>query len=401
MWPRHRAVEHLPHILVDASSLRGESGFRGIGRYIYDLLYGLAATEREWSPSMRISVLRDIAYDPRRAVSTDLIAAAEDGMRVPRIKDWPLTAKRWLLLGRITRAVGADVVHLTQARGVPFYKTIPRVVTCHDLIPLHYPREYLPTASLHASRYLRELHRFRTATRVVAISERSREDLALLHVRPERIDVVPNGIDLRQWSPEPKPADAARLAALGLGDTPFVVYVGFCDPRKNVPVMLRALAEARRNARVVLAWAGELPRRTQRRMFAQAKAAGLEKEAMRLLGFVSADDLALLYRHARALVFLSRREGFGLPVAEAMASGCPAIVARASGSDDVAGDAGVVLDADDVRGAAAAIARLSSNPEERARLAAAGLERVKKFGREEMARGYVRVWERVASEAKG
>jgi len=111
---------------------------------------------------------------------------------------------------------------------------------------------------------------------------------------------------------------------------------------------------------------------------------------VRFLGFVADADLAALYRAAVALLFLSRLEGFGLPVAEAMAAGCPAIVSRASGSDEVAGDSGIVVDADDTPAAAKAISRLARSPEHRAELGRRGRARVPTFDRREMARGYVK-----------
>jgi glycosyltransferase involved in cell wall biosynthesis len=124
-----------------------------------------------------------------------------------------------------------------------------------------------------------------------------------------------------------------------------------------------------------------------------ARASGVF-EGVRFLGYVPDEDLAALYRRAGALLFLSRLEGFGLPVAEAMAASCPSIVARDSGSDEVAGDAGIAVDADDHRAAADAILSLTRFEESRKSLVTKGLARVSIFDRREMARAYVRSYQR-------
>ena len=111
-----------------------------------------------------------------------------------------------------------------------------------------------------------------------------------------------------------------------------------------------------------------------------------------LLHTGSGDDLAILYRNALAHLFVSRLEGFGISVAEAMASGCPVIVAKRSGADEVGGDAVLKIDQGDHVAAARGIVRLASDPAERARLTAAGLSRARVFDRASMARGYVHVW---------
>ena len=207
--------------------------------------------------------------------------------------------------------------------------------------------------------------------------------------------MVPNGIHLAQWSSPAGAEDVLRRARLGVGARPYLFYVGYCDFRKNVRAMLETLAIARRSVDVELVWAGDLPPAKLEAMKLLARQNGVDG-AVRFLGFVADPDLAALYRGAVALLFLSRLEGFGLPVAEAMAAGCPAIVARSSGSDDVAGDAGIIVDPDDVLAAAEAAVRLARSGDAREELVRRGRERVGRFDRREMARGYVRSYLRAA-----
>lgn len=384
-------------VVLDATPLRGSSGHRGIGRFIYDLLHGLAEIRDEWGDRMRIRVVEDLRWSSLTAhdVSSDL---AERLFAARGSEGKSLVHRRRLALDRGARHVGADLLHMPEALGTPVTRLVRRVVTCHDLIPLRMPREYLGFGADRVMQPIADARRYRNAERIVAISERTRTDLhELLHLPLSRIDVVPNGIDSSHWSPIEAPSDRARLDALGIGRRPYVVYVGYWDDRKDVPTMLRAVAAARKRADVDLVWAGHFTDRDRqklRRYLARHRVLDAFAD-VKMTGFVSADDLAILYRHAVAHLFLSRLEGFGLSVAEAMASGCPVIVAKNSGADEIGGDAVSAVAPGDAHAAAEAIVRLAGDHAERRRRQDAGLARAARFGRTAMARGYVDVWQRV------
>lgn len=399
-----------PRVMIDATALLGETALHGIGRYVADLLHGLAATRADWEHDIAVEALMDLPLARDARVTTDLVAAAEATSRGERSPEWLTVARRWVTLGRIARARRASAIHLPHTRGLPLVLPLRSIVTCHDLIPLEYPAEYIGSPVLHAWRYARDWHRYRMPTRVVAISEKTRQALSLLRVPPERIDVVPNGIHMEQWSlSEPRPRAGVRFSS-GPGlrvptaepvtaprSRPYVLYVGYCDYRKNIHKMLETLAIVRRSLDVDLLWAGKLPGARIEGIRREAQELGV-LENVKFLGFVPDRELADLYRGAIALLFLSRLEGFGLPVAEAMASGCPVIVANGSGSDAVAGSAGIVVDPDDAVAAAAAV-ELLSRPENRHRYARLGQERVVRFDRRNMARGYIESYHRALGRA--
>jgi glycosyltransferase involved in cell wall biosynthesis len=363
---------------------------------IFDLLHGLEATRSEWSRDLRIRVLQDLRWS-RADVSDELVSSAEKMFAARGTERDSLVQRRRFLLDRRAHAAGAELLHLPEALGTPVSHRVKRVVTCHDLIPLRMPQDYLRGVN----RLLRpsiDGRRYKRADCVVAISERTRNDLSeVLGISRASVDVVPNGIDLSQWSPTPVANDDERLRALNVGDRPFVLYVGYWDARKDVPALLRAMAEARRTHDIDLVWAGHFNELDLTKMRRYLKREGVLEQlaSVRFTGFVSADDLAVLYRHAAAHAFLSRLEGFGLSVAEAMASGCPVIVVRGSGADEVGGDAVIQIAPGDASAAARAIVAVASEGSERARLREAGLLRAKQFGRVEMARGYVDVFRRV------
>jgi glycosyltransferase involved in cell wall biosynthesis len=387
-------------IALDATPLRGGSGHRGIGRFIYDLLHGLSALHAQWAHSFRIRVIHDLDWrgprwteDPAEAAETLFAARASAGDALVHL--------RRLTLDRAARHLGADLLHMPEALGTPVTRRVRRVVTAHDLIPLRMPAEYLRGSKRFTQRAV-DARRYQSADRIVAISAHTKADLhQLLEVPLDKIDVVPNGIDVSHWGAAERAGDRARLEALGVGRRPYVLYVGYWDDRKDVPTMLRAVAEARALTDVELVWAGHFGERDLFKLRKYVARHGVSEHfaAARQIGFVSADDLAVLYRHAHAHLFLSRLEGFGLSVAEAMASGCPVIVAKDSGADEIGGAAVIAVPQRDAHAAARAIVQLGRDPEERRRRREAGLARSAQFSRETMARGYLDVWRRVLASA--
>lgn len=377
-------------VFLDATPLRGSSGHRGIGRFIYDLLHGLADTREEWGKTLCIRVVHDLDWrgclveDDPRAAAEMLFAARGSSSNA-------LVHRRRTVLDLSAAVLGADLLHLTETLGTPITRRVTRVVTCHDLIPLRMPQQYLDRFQ-RVTQPSVDTRRYARANRIVAISKRTKRDLCEILGLPARtIDVVHNGIDLSQWQ-KSFDNDAARLAALGVHDRPYVIYAGYWDERKDVPTMMRAAARAN----VQLAWAGHFTDRDLAKLHKYLAAEGVLEllPNVKLLGFVSADDLAVLYRHAHAHLFLSRLEGFGLSVVEALAAGCPVIVARDSGADEIGGDAVLAVEQGDAAAAARAIVSLRDQAE-RARLQQIGRARASQFDRVTMARAYVDVWRSV------
>lgn len=379
-------------IVIDGTPLLGSSRHRGIGRVVYDLLHGFEEIRDRWADDLDLRVVTDLGV--RRAMIDRPAEAAEVLLHSPGKRGRGLVRFRRLLLDGFAASAGAKLLHVTEALGTPLTRRVPRLVTCHDLIPLQLPREYLMWGPQRWTRHSIDMRRYSAATRLVAISERTRRDMArLLELGATPVDVVPNGIDLAHWSPTVRPSDAERLSALGLS-RPFVLYAGYFDHRKDVPAMMRAVAEARRSVDVELVWAGHFSERDQRQFHAFLRREGLldELTRVRFVGFVTGEDLAVLYRHAVAHLFLSRLEGFGISVVEALSAGCPAIVARDSGADEVGGDAVTVVDQGDHAAAARAIVELHRGVSKEAR--ERGFARARTFSRAAMATGYIDAYRR-------
>jgi glycosyltransferase involved in cell wall biosynthesis len=217
-----------------------------------------------------------------------------------------------------------------------------RATTVHDLVPLRHPEWVEPeTVRMHGPKYE---HAARTCDRIFVNSRfTGGEVVELLGVPQERVVVAYPGID-PVFTAQGEPAD--------LGG-PFVLAVGTLEPRKNLPALVAAFARLReRRPELTLALAGlegweERP---------------LQAEGVRLLGFVSDEELARLYRGAAAFAYPSRFEGFGMPVAEALASGVPAVVSSHPSLDEACGDAATRVDPEDTSAFAGALERALDEP---------------------------------------
>ena len=223
------------------------------------------------------------------------------------------------------RADGADVLHCPTFRG-PFSSRQPLVVTVHDLAVLRYPEWF--------NRWTRTYSRLavprvaQAADRLIAVSEFTKRELVeLLAVPPEKIRVVPNAVE-DVFTPDGPRAE---------GD--YVLAVGTLEPRKNLPRTAQAVE-------------GEL------RVVGEVGWGNVEPPAHVVrLGRVGDEELAALYRGARCLVYTSLYEGFGIPVAEALACGCPVVTSAGSAMEEAAGDGATYVDPTDVDSIREGIAR--------------------------------------------
>jgi glycosyltransferase involved in cell wall biosynthesis len=221
----------------------------------------------------------------------------------------------------------ADVLHCPTFRG-PFRAAQPLVVTVHDLAVLRHPEWF--------NRWTRTYSRIAVprvvaaAHRVIAVSEFTKRELvSLLGTDAAKIRVVPNAVE------DVFTADGPRAE----GD--YTLAVGTLEPRKNL-------------ARIAQAVDGEL------RVVGARGWGGIEPpRGVTWLGDVSDEELAALYRGAKCLVYASLYEGFGIPVAEALACGCPVVTSLESPMAEFAGDAATYVDPEDVDSIRAGIQRVA------------------------------------------
>jgi glycosyltransferase involved in cell wall biosynthesis len=386
-------------VLFDLSVLKTRARVRGIGRYVADLARGFVRV-RQPHDSMHVLAVEDLGWFGTSVISDDLTAALDRLERSERQTHVAWAYQLRLGLARAARAARADLVHTGHPNATPLGKCrCPRVTTCHDLIPLRFPDKYLGYRDgYRRGRQWLDFRRFHSADHVIAVSESTANDLiTLLGVDSRRITVVYNGVDLRKWSSDPSAEDRAIRDRHDLCDGSYVLFVGNCDWRKNSGGMLRAisaLARRRPDSTPILAWAAELDELDAARVRSQARELGIERE-LRLLGFVPDAELAALYRGALGSLFVSRSEGFGYPVVEAMATGCPVITSDRSSMAEIALDAAIQVNPDHGEAIADAIDALAQRSGERARLREKGVQRAAHFSLERMAEETLSVYARV------
>jgi glycosyltransferase involved in cell wall biosynthesis len=277
------------------------------------------------------------------------------------------------LLGPLGLRAGVELMH-SLASTSPAWGPYRRVVTVHDLIYARFPEAHAGIRDK-GMRVLVPLGVLR-AHRVTADSESTRRDLIeLLHVRPERIDVVPLGLGSVKRAQAPGEADTR--ARFELGARPVLLTLSAKRPHKNLAALIGALARIPAERRPVLVLPG-YPTAHERELRERALSAGVGED-VRFPGWASDEEIEGLWALAAAFVFPSLYEGFGLPVLEAMARGVPVACSNASSLPEVAGEAALLFDPRDESAIAASIERLLGDPAEAARLRAAGLERVRAF----------------------
>lgn len=314
-----------PLVLVDVRMARRRR--TGVARYAGELRAGV---ERAAPGDLRVVFVSGPPGLPRRNRLTSVGNLVID-----------LT---WTHLGlpALAAARRASLIHAA-FNWAPVLAPCPRVVTVHDLswerLPADYPAGF--------RRYARLFTRLsaRRARVVIAVSAATGADLVdLYRVPSSRITVVPHGVQI------PPVSDVAR--------DDVILHVGEFEPRKRVPTLIHGHARYWANGgrhRLVIAGAGGSDDGAVRR-------AAMENPGCDLRGFVSDAELAQLYARATLAVTLSRHEGFGLPVLEAMAAGCAVMVSDTPALVEVAGEPALVIDDVSVDGVARALDGALGNP---------------------------------------
>jgi glycosyltransferase involved in cell wall biosynthesis len=384
-------------VLIDMTALNTPSRERGIGRYVKGLCRALA--ESASAQGLSLAGLVRHRGSVRGAIDAALQFNGDPRIEVSTCQYQRHKLERRLFLGTLAQRSGARLLHLPDPPGTPIDMRLPRIVTCHDLIPLVLAHDYLaPIPGARALQWLRDFARYRTARRVIAISESTRGDLVrYLGMAPERVDVVHSGVDHDRFSAVPVAGERERVV-LRLGfDAPFLLCLGASDARKNLPLLVRAYGRSRVAADAQLVFAGPISPRQRQRLLRAIQQAGVAGR-VHILGYVDDALLVGLFRHCLAYVFPSCYEGFGLPILEAMACGAPTLTSTLSALGEVAGDAALSLPSLDEETLATGIARIVSDASLRSSLRERGLVHVKAFTWQRCAQQTLACYERALAE---
>ncbi len=367
-------------IAIDARWIFPE--ISGIGSYTRELIAHLAELDADNDYTILFS---DQSLLDRTVAETRLAHAKN--FRTLRLPFGVFSVRNQFQLPGLIAKHGFDIFHSTNYM-IPF-AAFPRhrrgrtasVVTIHDVIPMIFPH-HAPRSRKSRMYPLYRRIMLEVGARADAIitdSDASRNDiLKHLLIAPEEADKV-KSIHLGVSGGSIDSAGAQDRAARAGNCTRQILYVGRFDPYKNVPVLVEAFAAAKKQCPfpISLVIVGQPdPRYPEASQLADRL--GLA-DAVSWTGYLSDAELAAAYAGADLLVHPSRYEGFGLQVADAMACGLPVVCSNGGSLAEIAGDAAIVLDPDDVRGFGDAIVRVLSTPSLAADLSARGKRRASGF----------------------
>ncbi len=271
---------------------------------------------------------------------------------------------------------------------------VPVVVTCHDLLAVRGALgENTDCPASLTGRFLQRwiLSGLRHATVVACVSRATASDAERLVKRRSdrpRIDIVSLGLNYpyQKLSPELARAQLAKIDRFDV-DLPFVLHVGSNQPRKNRDAVLRIFARCKEKWNGRLVFAGD---RLNAELMSLAQTLGVANRVTQLEN-PDSSLLETLYNCAAALLYPSRFEGFGWPIIEAQACGCPVICSDSGPLPEAAGEAGLFHDVADEEGFAADLLRLT-DPQERARWREKSLQNAQRFSTKNMIAQYIDIY---------
>lgn len=370
-----------PRIGLDARMVDTQAS--GLGRYARELVRRLPAL----APGADFVVIK------RQVMAGERLADAPNATEVviPGLLDHPAN----LLSAVPLTTLGLDLYHSLHHFLPPGLRVAHALMTLHDLIWVEHAdltfagRWAWPKARANQLYGTATMwHALRRADHVVAISAWSRDRaVARFGTPPERFTVIHHGVDHARLAPAGPHREPVEPVLLSLGNS---------KPYKNLPTLLDAFAAvARRHPDTSLALVGRGDSVPELRR--QAERLGITRQ-VHWTGMIDDAEVLRLMREARALVFPSLIEGFGFPLVEAMAAGCPVVTSDIPVIEEVVGEAALRVPPTDTAALTAALERILGDPALRASLREKGLARARHFQWDEAARKTLRAYRTAAPE---
>lgn len=406
-------------IVVDLQSCQSGSRYGGIGRYSMNLVQAMARNAGSHDLHLVLSnQMPDGIADIYNSIDTlipksnihffQVPGAVSDAMpeNIFRARAAELIRENFIF------SLRPDIVHVTslfEGLGDDVTTSIGRfcdgvttAVTLYDLIPLVESEKYL-TNEISKNHYFRKIDDLQNAGMLLAISEYSRiEAIQELGISPDRVTNISSAID-KKFKPWKVPVDIEKIIKHKYGITrKFLMYTGSFDQRKNHEALIKAFAalpiETRKEYQLLIVgngWPG---------IYAHlewiANGVGLSKDDILFAGKVPDDDLLPLYNLCFLFVFPSLREGFGLPVLEAMSCGVPVIGSNSTSIPEVLGTNKAMFDPTNINSISNKIYEAITDSEFRHYLIEHGLEHAKGFSWDASAKKAINAFE-ASYDARG
>jgi len=342
------------------------------------------------------SALRSIIGSRFHPVSFDALTSRE-GTKTARERAMTLVHDVWWMQSGVehaARTAGAALLHVPVPLG-PVRSRVPVVVTIQDIAVLRFPDKFRLWSRHFANFVLPRVAR--NARSIIAPSLATKSDLVnALGIPDERVMLIPNGVG-EEFTPRALADDRVqRLRARHRLPERFLFTVGALEPRKNIVRLLHAVHRLRAapdTSDIKLLHAGPpgwLASDVRETMIALKL-----QDAVRFLGYIDTEDLATLYAAATVVVYPSLFEGFGLPVAEALACGAAVITSNTSSLPEVGGDAAMLVDPLSIESIATAISKLWTDDQARAEMSRRGIVHASRYSWTRTARETAALYDRL------
>ncbi|MDP3975269.1 MAG: glycosyltransferase family 1 protein, partial [Candidatus Jorgensenbacteria bacterium] len=311
---------------------------------------------------------------------------------LPRV-NWRIPNKlldlsfHYLNFPKVDRFVRTDLIFSPHFNLLRMSPTVRRVITFHDLSFVRFPKFFSPRKRLwHAMQDIRT--QARTASRLIAVSEFTKTDLVhYFGIPPEQIAVIHSGVNRRYRELPPRDFSLLRFRAVKNLVHPFILAVGTLEPRKNLVGAIRAfniLKERSVHRDLEFVMVGRLGWLYDE-VLKEVRASPYRKY-LRLWGAATANEILMLYNSADVFCYPSFLEGFGFPVLEAQACGCPVVASTGGSLPEVLEESALLVGPEQHEALAEALHAVLTDEGEAARLKAAGFVNVGRFSWERAAR---------------
>jgi glycosyltransferase involved in cell wall biosynthesis len=387
---------HGLHVAINAHLVSFGQTYRnaGVSRYTYTLLEGLSRADSQ----QRYVVF--INRDEAETASGGMLTASGRVELVPGSWSTKRPAQRVLweqtTLPEELRRRHVDVFH-SPVNVLPLRLRCASVVTVLDLAFLHYPQYFRPARRVYQRTFT--TNSARRATLVVTIAHSTeRELIERFRIPAERIRVIHPAIDA-DYQPQRDPGHLAEFRARHDLPEHYLLFLGTLEPRKNLQTLVEAYARLRaleeNTPSLVLAGAKGWYYES---LFERVRTLGLERH-ITFAGYVSRDEQPLWYAGADLFIYPSVYEGFGLPIAEALACGTPTITSNVSSMPEAGGPVAIQVDPDDAEGLAHAMRRVLADPMAHERALIEGPRWTRQFAAERMVAEYMETYREAAALA--
>ncbi len=380
--------------------------YSGVSWYTLDLLTAILTADRENQYFLYYNSFKDLSErlpkfsQPKIKIFSTKFPNKIFNYFLQKIFSWPKLDKifpSWEGFGE-GFANKIDVFWSPHINFSSFSKDCKKILTVHDISFLLYPEFFSWRKNLwHRLIGLEKM--MENSDIIIAISKNTKSDIIKkFNISPEKIKVVYPGVGAQFKKILPNDLQKMREKY----DLPekFIFNIGSFEPRKNIAGLIRAFDAAAKEIKdYYLVLAGGKGWKNKEIFSAVEKARN--KNRIRILGYIDNADKSALYNLATIFAYPSFYEGFGLPILEAMACGCPVITGDSSSLPEAAGSAAVLVDVNNERAMEKAIIVLANDEKIRQELSRQGLEQAKKFSWEKSADEYIKIFSSCHSRESG